>query len=44
VKRHKQNPQNKELHRVIEAKEGDESLFNKVIKEATKHEPFDKKK
>ena len=44
LKRHKENPQDQELHKVIETKEENEDLFNKVINEATKHEPFDKKK
>lgn len=44
LKRHKENPQDKELHKVIEKGSIDEGKFNNLVKEATKHEAFDKKK
>lgn len=43
-KRHKKNPQDKELHKVIESEKGDATLFNNVIEKGTKQKPFDKKK
>ncbi len=46
LKRHKSNPQDKELHRVIES-EGNDDLqekFNKVLQQSTKQRPFDRKK
>lgn len=45
LKRHKANPQDKELHKLIE-KEGDNNLkkeLNKLIEKSTKQKPFDKK-
>lgn len=45
LKRHKENPQDKELHKLIE-NEGDNNLkeeFNKLIQKSTKQKPFDKK-
>lgn len=42
LKRHRENPQDKELHKVIENGEVDRKEFNKLVEEATKHEPFDK--
>lgn len=44
LKRHKQNPKDKELHKTIETKEVKRTIINKLIQESTKHEPFDKKK
>ncbi len=44
LKGHKQNPRDKELHKTIETKEVEGSDFNKLIQEATKQKPFDKKK
>jgi len=44
LKRHRANPQDKELHEIIES-EGDNSLreeFNKLIQKSTKQKPFDK--
>lgn len=46
LKRHKSNPQDKDIHTIIES-EGNSDLkerFNKVIQESTKQKPFDKKK
>lgn len=45
LKRHKANPQDKELHKIIES-EGDDNLkeeFNRVIEKSTIQKPFDKK-
>lgn len=52
LKKHKQNPKDKQslslrdkkLHHDIETKEVRKEVFNKLIQEATKQEPFDKKK
>lgn len=43
IKRHKKNPQDKSLHNIIKTKEIKKDIFNKLIKESTKHEPFDKR-
>lgn len=43
LKRHKQNPKDKELHKTIETKEIKKETFNKLIQQSTKQEPFDKK-
>lgn len=46
LKRHKTNPQDKELHKIIET-EGSDNLkekFNALMQQSTKQEPFDKKK
>lgn len=43
LKRHKENPQDKELHKVIESGSADDKKIERLIKEATKHEAFDKK-
>lgn len=43
-KRHTKNPQDKELHKTMEAKTINKKTFNKLIEESTKQEPFDKKK
>lgn len=43
LKRHKQNPKDKELYKTIETKEIKKSDFNKLIQQSTKQEPFDKK-
>lgn len=42
-KHHNNNPKDKTLHTEIENKELDNKIFNKLIQESTKHEPFDKK-
>lgn len=44
LKRHKENPQDKELHKIIEKGVVDEKEFDELVKEGTKHEAFDKKK
>jgi len=44
LQRHKNNPKDNKLHKIIETKEIERSDFNKLIKESTKHKPFDKKK
>lgn len=43
LKRHKQNPKDKELQKDIEIKEIKRSDFNKLIQQSTKLKPFDKK-
>lgn len=43
-KRHNKNPQDKELHKIIENKTVNKKTFNRLIEESTKREPFDKKK
>jgi hypothetical protein len=43
-KRHKENPQDKELHKTIEKAKVDEKEFEKLLEKATRQEPFDKKK
>ncbi len=46
LKKHKANPQDKELHKIIE-NEGKDNLkeeFNTLIQKGTKQKPFDKKK
>lgn len=43
LKRHKDNPQDRELHKAIETVEVDRKRFGKLIQTSTKHEPFDKK-
>ncbi len=45
LKRHKANPKDKELHKMIED-QGSDNLkeeFNKLIQQSTKQKPFDKK-
>ncbi len=45
LRRHKTNPQDKELHKIIE-NEGDDNLkeeLNKLIHKSTKQKPFDKR-
>ena len=44
LKRHKENPQAQELHQVIENGNANDEKFDKLVKESTKHEAFDKKK
>lgn len=44
LKRHKKNPKDKSLHTIIETGEIKKDTFNKLIQQATKQEPFDKKK
>lgn len=44
LRRHKQNPQDKELRKVIENGTVDRKVFDKVVEEGTKEEAFDKKK
>lgn len=43
LKRHQKNPKDKQLQKDIETKEIKRSDFNKLIQEATKQKPFDKK-
>lgn len=45
LKRHKLNPQDKELHKIIEGEGNDDQkdTFNKLIQQGTKQKPFDKK-
>ncbi len=46
LRRHKINPQDKELHKIIES-EGNSILqeeFNELVQKSTKQKPFDKKK
>lgn len=42
-KRHSKNPKDKGLHKTIENKTVNKKMFNKLVEESTKHEPFDKK-
>lgn len=42
-KRHTKNPQDKKLHEIIEKGTVNKKIFNKLIEESTKQEPFDKK-
>lgn len=42
-KRHRENQEDKELHKVIEGAEVDRKLFGELVKESTKIEAFDKK-
>lgn len=42
-KRHVNIPKDKKLQEAIENRLIDKSIFNKLIKEGTKHQPFDKK-
>lgn len=44
LKRHKENHQDAELHKIIEKDIIDEKEFDELVKEGTKHEAFDKKK
>ncbi len=44
LKKHKQNPKDKELYQDIETKEIKKEAFNKLIQQAAKQKPFDKKK
>lgn len=44
LKKHKKNPQDKSLHITIETKEVEKGIFNKLIQQSTKQEPFDKKR
>ncbi len=43
LKRHKENPGDKELHNVIEKGNADEKEFDKLVREGAKQEAFDKK-
>ncbi|HWY79284.1 MAG TPA: hypothetical protein VNW29_02910 [Candidatus Sulfotelmatobacter sp.] len=43
LKRHKENPQDQDLHQVIVNDNSDDKEFDELVKEATKHEAFDKK-
>ena len=43
LKRHKEHPEDKELHEVIEKGNADDKDFDELVKESTKHEAFDKK-
>jgi hypothetical protein len=42
-KRHAKNPQDKQLHKIIETKTINKKTFNKLIEKSTKQKPFDKK-
>jgi hypothetical protein len=44
LKRHKEHPEDAELHEQIEKSDVDEKDFGKLVKESTKHEAFDKKR
>ena len=44
LKRHKENPQDKELHEVIENAEVNEKDFEAVVKKGSEQETFDKTK
>jgi len=44
LKRHQENPQDAELHKVIETDSVDEEKFDKLVKRGTEQEAFDKKK
>lgn len=44
LKRHENNPQDKELHKIIEKGSVDEKGFDKLVNKGTKQEAFDKKK
>lgn len=44
LKKHKDNPKDKLLHKIIEKTGVKKETFNKLIKESTKHKPFDKSK
>jgi len=44
LKRHKENPQDAELHKIIENEKVDEDVFDEMVKRGTKQEAFDKKK
>jgi hypothetical protein len=44
LKRHTEHPEDAELHKIIENNNANEEKFDKLVKEATKHEAFDKKK
>lgn len=43
LQKHKKNLQDKQLHNTIETKEIEKDQVNILIKESTKHNPFDKK-
>ena len=43
IKRHKNNPRDKSLHKTIETTEIKKDTFNKLIQQSTKQKPFDKK-
>ena len=43
LKRHKENPQDAKLHKIIENGKVDEELFDGVVKKGTKQKPFDKR-
>lgn len=44
LKRHKDNPQDKELHKIIEKGSVDEKEFDEIVGKGAKQEAFDKKK
>lgn len=44
LKRHKDNPQDKELHQLIEKGSVDEKEFDEIIEKGTKQKAFDKEK
>ena len=43
LKRHKENTQDAELHKIIESENTDDKKFDALLRKATKHEAFDKK-
>jgi hypothetical protein len=43
LKQHKENPQDADLHEVIENDNVNDKEFEGLVKESTKHEAFDKK-
>lgn len=44
LKKHKKNPKDKELHKTIETKEVRKEVFDKLVRQGIKQQPFDKKK
>lgn len=42
-KRHVNNPKDTELQKAIEHNQVDKKIFNELIDQSTKHQPFDKK-
>lgn len=43
LKKHKDNPKDKSLHNIIERTGIKKEIFNKLVKESTRHKPFDNK-
>jgi hypothetical protein len=44
LKKHQQNPQDEELHKIIENADIDEQEFHDVVKKGSEQPPFDKQK